>query len=124
MTDAATPTPTITKVSIPKPAILANPWTDYFPADDEGVSFSYDLAPEQVAHVVKKVTNQARAAAKLVDRTAKVHISEAVTVDGKGKETGNTTVTIIGWTVAKISKPRRPSADAAPEPATDAPAPA
>lgn len=109
----------ISKVEVPKlpgsRAAEPNPFVvgKHFPADEQALELTVEGAMDSA--LVKKLTKQARAAAILVDRTARVNTVQS------GPKTKPATKLVI-WTIPKVVRARKPAeeaAEAAPEAASE-----
>jgi len=120
MTDTKTDetAPKFETVAIPENAYnrtkTPNPFAAVFPSDKEALTLTLDANTDDDLAVIRRYRNQARDAAKGVDRTARV--IEKVTNEGtvvtdpktKEKTTTGRTVTLTIWTVKRITKTRKP----------------
>lgn len=120
MTDQATPLK-FTVVPIPEKKIVRkakpNPFVDgkLFPTANGALRFELPFNGDDDGKVVTLLTSQARKAAGLCEPKLSAYVkvdAPAAVLDSKGKDTGKQTVAVTIWTVPKISKPRKPAADA------------
>ena len=82
---------------------MPNPFREVFPSDEKALSFTVPFAEDSTE--VRRLVRQAREAAKDVDRSPQVKITET---ENKGKV--ETTLTV--WTVARITRnPKDESAE-------------
>ena len=75
---------------------MPNPFREVFPSDDKALTFTVEF-PEDSTEV-RRLIRQAREAAKDVDRSPQVKVSE---VEGKG---GKVQTTLTVWTIARITR--------------------
>lgn len=82
---------------------MPNPFREVFPSDDKALTFTVPFAEDSTE--VRRLVRQAREAAKDVDRSPQVKITET---ENKGEV--ETTLTV--WTVARITrKPKDETAE-------------